>query len=72
VIIGDMEEGPLMYSRIIGIHGTIGALVAVAILAISAFVLDRAYLFSAPDGVVEVDQPTPVTALDEIVVSGQR
>lgn len=72
VINGDMEEGPLMYSRIFGIHGTIGALVAVAILAISAFVLDRAYLFSAPGGVIEVDQPTPVTALDEIVVSGQR
>jgi hypothetical protein len=61
-----------MYSRIFGIHGTIGALIAVAILGICALVLDRAYLFSAPVGVVEVDQPTLVTSLDEIVVSGKR
>jgi hypothetical protein len=52
----------------LGAHGTIGAVVAVAILAISAFVLDRGYLFSAPVGVVEVAQPTPVAALDEVVV----
>ena len=57
-----------MYSRMLGAHGTIGAVVAVAILAISAFVLDRGYLFSAPVGVVEVAQPTPVAALDEVVV----
>jgi hypothetical protein len=72
VINGDTEEGRLMYSRIFGVHGTIGALVAVAILGISALVLDRAYLFSAPGGIVEVDQPTLVTALDEVVVSGSR
>lgn len=46
----------------------ISAFVAVAILGISALVLDRAYLFSAPGGVIEVDQLTPVEALDEIVV----
>ena len=57
-----------MYSRKFGIHGMISALVAVSILGITALVLDRAYLFSAPAGVVEVEQPTPVQALDEIVV----
>jgi len=57
-----------MYSRIFGVHGMISAVIAVAIFGISALVLDRAYLFSAPDGVIEVHQPTPVEALDEIVV----
>jgi hypothetical protein len=61
-----------MYSRIFGVHGTISVVVAVAILAICALVLDRGYLFSAPGGVVEVEQLTPVTALDEVVVSGDR
>ena len=68
---GDTKEGRVMYSRMFGIHGTIGAVIAVAILGISALVLDRAYLFSAPGGVIEVDQPTPVEALDEIVVSSR-
>ncbi len=57
-----------MYSRKFGIHGMISAFVAVAILGISALVLDRAYLFSAPGGVVVVGQLTPLVALDEIVV----
>lgn len=61
-----------MYSRIFGIHGMIGAVVAVAIFAVSALVLDRAYLFSAPGGIVEVDQPSPVEALDEIIVTAQQ
>jgi hypothetical protein len=61
-----------MYSRMFGAHGTIGAVVAFAILAISALVLDRGYLFSAPGGVIVVNQPTPVTALDEVVVTGDR
>jgi hypothetical protein len=61
-----------MYSRMFGAHGTIGAVVAVAILAISALVLDRGYLFSAPRGVIEVKQLTPVTALDEVVVAADR
>jgi len=61
-----------MYSRMFGVHGTIGAVAAVAILAISALVLDRGYLFSAPSGVIEIKQLTPVTALDEVVVAADR
>jgi hypothetical protein len=61
-----------MYSRKFGIHGMISAFVAVAIFAVSALVLDRAYLFSAPVGVIEVDQPTLIEALDEIIVIAQR
>ena len=61
-----------MYSRKFGIHGMISAFVALAILGISALVLDREYLFSAPAGVVEVDQPSPVETLDEIVVTANR
>ena len=57
-----------MYSRKFGIHGMISAFVAVAIFAFSALVLDRAYLFSAPAGVVEIDPLSPVEALDEIIV----
>ncbi len=61
-----------MYSRKFGIHGMISAFVAVSILGITALVLDRAYLFSAPAGVIEVDQLTPVEALDAIVVTANR
>jgi len=61
-----------MYSRMFGVHGLISAVVAVAILGISALVLDRAYLFSAPGGVVEVDQLTPLEALDEIIVTAKQ
>jgi hypothetical protein len=61
-----------MYSRKLGIHGMISAFVAVAIFAVSALVLDRAYLFSAPVGVIEVDQPTLIEALDEIIVIANR
>ena len=61
-----------MYSRKFGIHGMISALVAVAILGITALVLDREYLFSAPPGVVKVDQPTSVVALDEVTVLSAR
>jgi hypothetical protein len=57
-----------MYSRMFGIHGMISAFVAVAILGISALVLDRAYLFSAPRGIVEVEQLSAVVALEEIIV----
>ena len=57
-----------MYSRMFGAHGTIGAAVAIAILAVSALVLDRGYLFAAPGGVVEIKPLSPVTALDEVVV----
>jgi hypothetical protein len=57
-----------MYSRKFGIHGMISAFVAVAILGISALVLDRAYLFSAPGGIVEVEQLSTIVALEEIIV----
>ena len=61
-----------MYSRKFGIHGRISAFVAVAILGMSALVLDRGFLFAAPGGVVEVRQLTPVESLDEIVVTAAR
>lgn len=61
-----------MYSRKFGIHGMISAFLAVAILGVTALVLDRGYLFAAPAGVVEVAPLTPVTALDEVDVIAQR
>jgi len=61
-----------MYSRMFGIHGMMSAIVALAILGISALVLDRGYLFSAPAGVVNVGQPTPIESLDEIIVTASR
>ena len=61
-----------MYSRKLGIHGMISAFVAVAILGMSALVLDRGFLFAAPGGVVEVTQLTPVESMDEIVVTAAR
>jgi hypothetical protein len=61
-----------MYSRKFGIHGMMSAVIALAILGISAVVLDRGYLFSAPDGVVEVGKPTPVETLEEIDVIAKR
>ncbi|MGH8251606.1 MAG: hypothetical protein ACREVI_13065 [Steroidobacteraceae bacterium] len=61
-----------MYSRKFGVHGMISALVAVAILGIGAFVLDRGHLFSAPGGVVEVGRLTPVVLLGEVTVVAKR
>ena len=61
-----------MYSRKFGIHGMISAVFAVAILGISALVLDRGYILSAPRGVVEVGRVTPIQPLDEIVVVNKR
>jgi hypothetical protein len=61
-----------MYSRKFGIHGMISALVAFAILGVTALVMDREFLFAAPAGVVEVGPITPVTTLDEIVVIAMR
>lgn len=61
-----------MYSGKFGVHGMISAIVAFTILGICALVVDRAHLASAPAGVVRVSQPTPVVALDEIVVSSAR
>ncbi len=61
-----------MYSRKFGVHGMIGAFVAVAIIGLSALILDRGYLFSAPAGVVQVGTPAPVASLDEITVTASR
>ena len=61
-----------MYSRKFGIHGMISALVAVAILGITALVLDRGYLFAAPPGVVKVEKLTTVEPLDEVDVIAQK
>ena len=61
-----------MYSRKFGIHGMISAVFAVAMFATSALVMDRAYLFSAPGGIVEIGQLTPLEALDEIIVIAHR
>lgn len=61
-----------MYSRKFGIHGTISALVAVSILGFCALVLDRAYLYSAPAGIVEIGELAPTLKLDEVVVRGKR
>ena len=61
-----------MYSRKFGVHGMISAFVAIAFLGLCALVFDREYLFSAPAGVVEIDQPTAVETLDEIVVTADR
>lgn len=57
-----------------GIHGTLSAVLAAAIVGASALVLDRAHLAAAPAGIVEVGELAPVDALpdvatlDEIVV----
>lgn len=61
-----------MYSRKFGVHGMISAIVAVAIIGISALVLDHGHLLSAPAGVVEVGQPTPVQLLDAVTVIAKR
>ena len=68
-----------MYSRsTFGIHGAISTVLAAFIVAANALALDRAHLTSAPAGVVEVGELTPLDALpriaelDEIVVSATR
>jgi hypothetical protein len=61
-----------------GIHRNIAAVLAAAIVAVSGLVFDRAYLASAPEGIVEIGQLTPVeapvlmAALPEVVVIGKR
>lgn len=61
-----------------GIHGTLSAVLAAAIVGVSGLTLDRAHLAAAPAGIVEVGELTPVDALprvaqlDEIVVSADR
>ena len=61
-----------MYSRKFGIHGMISAFFAFAIIGIAALVLDRGYLVAAPPGVVHVDQPAPIEALDEVRVIAKQ
>ena len=62
----------VMYSRKFGIHGMMSAVIALAILGISAVVLDRGYPYSAPVGVIKVGHPTPIESLDEIIVTASR
>jgi hypothetical protein len=57
------REDRIMYSRTFGIHGTISALIAVAILGIAALVFDRAHLTAAPAGIVEVGKLVMVEPL---------
>ena len=61
-----------MYSRKFGFQGLISAAVAFAILGIAALVMDHGYLFSAPGGTVQVEQPTVVEPLDEITVIAKQ
>ncbi len=61
-----------MYSRKFGIHGMMSAVFALAILGISAVVVDRGYPYSAPVAVIKVGHPTPVESLDEIIVTASR
>lgn len=57
---------------------TLSAVLAAAIVAFGGLVLDRAYLASAPEGIVEIGQLTPIeapsriAALPEIVVTATR
>jgi hypothetical protein len=50
----------------------ISAFFAFAIIGIAALVLDRGYLVAAPPGVVHVDQPAPIEALDEVRVVAKQ
>ena len=72
VIQATRNEDPLMYSRKFGIHGMMSAVIALAILGISAVVLDRGYPYSTPVGVIKVGQPTPIESLEEIIVTANR
>lgn len=60
------------------LHRNLSIVLATAIVAASGLVFDRAYLASAPEGVVEIGQLTPieapiqVAALPEIVVTAKR
>lgn len=61
-----------MYSQRFGIHGVISAFFALAILGIAVLVFDRGYLFAAPAGVVQVDQPAPIEQLGEVSVVAKQ
>lgn len=57
---------------------TLSAALAALIVAASGLVFDRAYLASAPEGIVEIGQltlieaPLQIAALPEIVVTAKR
>ena len=61
-----------------GLHRNLSAVLAAIIVATSGLVFDRAYLASAPEGIVEIGQltlveaPLQVAALPEIVVTAKR
>ena len=67
-----------MYESIsYGIQRNLSAVLAAAIVATSGLIFDRAYLASAPEGMVEIGQltlveaTTQIAALPEIVVSAR-
>ena len=67
-----------MYESIsYGIQRNLSAVLAAAIVATSGLIFDRAYLASAPEGMVEIGQLTlveataQIAALPEIVVSAR-
>ncbi len=61
-----------------GITRSLAGVLAAAIVAVGGLVFDRAYLASAPEGIVEigaltvVEQVTEVAALPEVVVTGKK
>ena len=61
-----------------GIRRNLSAVLAAVIVASGGLVFDRAYLASAPEGIIEIGQLTPVeapvqiAALPEIVVTAKR
>lgn len=68
-----------MYSTsTFGIHGTISTVLAAFIVAFNGLALDRAHLTSAPAGIVEIGELTPldvlpqIALLEEIVISAKR
>jgi hypothetical protein len=61
-----------------GLHRNLSAVLAALVVAASGLVFDRAYLASAPEGIVEIGQLTPIepavqiAALPEVVVTATR
>ena len=62
----------------IGLQNTFSAVLAAVIVSFAGVALDQSYLASAPEGIVEIGQLTPVeapiqiAALPEIVVTAAR
>ena len=61
-----------------GLQNSLSAVLAALIVAFAGVALDQSYLASAPEGVVEIGQLTPIeapvliAALPEVVVSATR